>query len=168
MPTSIVEGKTWLVPRIVDLKPTSILDVGAGEGTYARLLRPLLPDAKIVGVEVWEPYLADYNLADLYDWVRLGDARHIDLPTVAVVILGDVLEHMTHDEAVALWQRSREACRLAVFASIPIIHAPQGAVNGNVHETHVHTWTHEQGLQLPGLTDSWVGDVIGCYQAGPA
>lgn len=168
MPTSIAEGKAWLIPRIAELQPTTILDIGAGEGTYARLLRPLLPDAKIMGVEVWGPYLTDYRLAELYDWVLLGDARELDLPAADVVILGDVLEHMAHDEALDLWARSRAAARLAVFASIPVIHAPQGAVNGNVYETHVHTWSHELGLQLPGVTDSWVGEVIGCYRAGPA
>jgi 2-polyprenyl-3-methyl-5-hydroxy-6-metoxy-1,4-benzoquinol methylase len=170
MPTSILEGKAWLAPRIVELQPATILDVGAGEGTYATLLRPELPDTKFVGVEVWEPYLDTYRLHELYDHVVVGDIRDwsLVLPPVDVVILGDVLEHMTHDEAQDVWQRCRTLARLAVFASIPIIYAPQGAVNGNTHETHVHTWTHVEGLALPGVHDAWAGHVIGCYQAGPA
>ncbi len=168
IPTSILEGKAWLIPRIVALQPATVLDIGAGEGTYARLLRPELPRTRFTAVEVWEPYLADYQLATLYNEVLIGDARTLHLPLADVVILGDVLEHMHLDDAHDLWHRARAAAHLAVFASIPIGHWPQGAVNGNVHETHQHDWTAQDGDQLPGLTASWRGDVIGCYQAGPA
>lgn len=167
MPTSIMEGKAWLLPRITALAPDTVLDIGAGEGTYARLLRPALPLTRFTAVEVWEPYLTAYALCELYDTVIVADARHLALPRADVVILGDVLEHMTHVEAFALWQAARDVAALAVFASIPIIEAPQGAVNGNTHETHVDTWTHPLGLTLPGLTDSWAGHTIGCYRAAP-
>lgn len=150
------------------MRPATILDIGAGEGTYAKLLRPGLDGTRFIGVEIWKPYLSAYRLTDIYDEVLIGDARTMALPTADVVILGDVLEHMTHDEALTLWQRSRTLARQAVFASIPIIYAPQGAVNGNTHETHVHTWTHTEGLALPGVCAAWAGHVIGCYQAGPA
>jgi hypothetical protein len=134
------EGKDWTRARIHELAerhgPLSVLDVGPGVGTYARLLAG--PDVRhIVGLEVWEPYLTTYHLADHYDELVVGDVRTAPLPEVDVVILGDVLEHMSRAEAVEVWRRAGEAARLAVYLSMPIVHYPQDEIEGNPFEVHV-------------------------------
>jgi trans-aconitate methyltransferase len=165
MPTSAMEGKPWLIQRILALQPESILDIGAGSGTYGKLFRPHFPNAFMTAVEIHSAYVSDYKLWQTYDSVVIGDARTCDLPIADVVILGDVLEHMSQRDALELWDRCRNRAVKGVFLSVPIIEWPQGEVNGNPHERHVHTWSHAQALELPGITDWWTGSSIGCYES---
>jgi hypothetical protein len=167
VPYSDEQGKDWLIPRIVEHAPTSILDIGVGAGTYAQRLRPRLPGTHFAGIEVFEAYVPMFNLTDWYDHLILGDARDVEWPPADVVILGDVLEHMRYDDAVAMWDRARAHAAKAVFVSLPIIHAPQGAEFGNEHERHLHTWSHDDVLALPGVIDSWAGSVLGAYHISP-
>lgn len=167
MPSSAEEGRPWMASRLKALNPLTVVDVGVGCGTYSDLLRPLLPDVHLTGIEVWEPYVARYALTTKYDRLVLGDARQWDIPPVDVVILGDVLEHMTEDEALQVWARARDAARLAVYLSIPIHHYPQGAEEGNPYEVHVEDdYSHQRVLDtFPGITASWTGTVVGVYEA---
>lgn len=168
MPLSSVEGKSWIKDRVLALAadgPLSVLDIGPGVGTYAKLLAgPAL--GGIVGVEIWEPYAHTYRLHEYYDGIILGDARVVDLPAVDVVILGDVAEHMSEAEALALWARCAAAARRAVYLSIPVVHYPQGEIEGNPHEVHVdEDWDHERVLErFVGITASWVGVECGVYE----
>ena len=78
--------------------PLTVLDIGPGVGTYAKLLAG--PDVSgLIGLEIWEPYVQTYRLREYYDEIIIGDARLVDLPQADVVILGDVAEHMTEVEA---------------------------------------------------------------------
>lgn len=169
MPSSSPAGKQWLRDRIGALRPASVLDIGVGAGTYAGLLRPGLPHAWFVGIEIFEPYLDLYDLTAKYNEVLIGDVREMALPAADVVIFGDVLEHVEHDQAVTVWAAGRRAARLAVFCSIPIVEYPQGPSHGNPHEEHLHTWSHEMVLaDLPGIVDCEQFGEIGVYRASPA
>ena len=165
MPISSTEGKAWTLDKVRGLAPDSLLDVGAGAGTYARLLAADRP-ARLVALEVFTPYVERYGLHELYDEVLIGDARTTDLPEADVVVLGDVAEHMSVEEAQDLWQRAGVAARRAVFMSIPIVHYPQGELEHNAHEVHVvDDWDHDKVLAaFPGITDSFRGAVVGVYE----
>lgn len=165
MPISSSEGKDWTRRKVRELAPRSLLDVGAGAGTYARLLAEERP-ARLVALEVFEPYVERYGLHELYDEVILGDARTTELPEADVVVLGDVAEHMSVEEAQDLWRRAAMAARRAVYMSIPIVHYPQGELEDNAHEVHVvDDWDHERVLAaFPGITDSFRGEVVGVYE----
>ncbi len=168
MPMSSAEGKEWTRERVYELagdEPLQVLDIGPGVGTYAKLLAgPAV--SRMVGIEVHEPYVYTYRLHQLYDAVIIADARRVDLPTTDVVILGDVAEHMTADEARDLWDRSAAAARRAVYLSIPIIEYPQGEIEGNPHEHHVvDDWNHEKVLAaFPGIGRWWLGTEVGVYE----
>ena len=165
MPISSSEGKDWTRQKLRDLAPESVLDVGAGAGTYAKLLAGSRP-ARLVALEVFEPYVEKYGLRELYDEVLLGDARTTELPPADVVVLGDVAEHMSVEEAQDLWRRAGEAAARAVYLSIPIVHYPQGELEHNSHEVHVvDDWDHDKVLAaFPGITDSYRGEVVGVYE----
>lgn len=170
MPYSSDEGKAWLVERIAALEPSSVLDIGPGAGTYATLLRPRLPTARFHGIEVHAPYIARFGLDRLYDEITVADIRSLnDFPLADVVILGDVLEHLRFDEAQDAWFRARGAARLGVFLSLPIVDYPQGECEGNAHEAHLETWSHERVLAgLGGIVAFETYSEIGVYQACPA
>ena len=165
---SSAEGKSWIKDRISLLAldgPVSVVDVGPGVGTYAKLLAG--PDVKrITAIEVWEPYVRTYRLHRYYDEIILGDVREVPIPATDVVILGDVAEHMTVGEAQEVWRRCAEAARRAVYLSIPIVHYPQEPIEDNPYEVHVEEdWSHEKVLaQFDGIGASWAGREVGVYE----
>lgn len=170
MPLSSPEGKDWTRDRVHALAaqvgaPVSVLDIGPGVGTYAKLLAgPHV--SRLTGLEIWEPYVATYRLREYYDEVVVGDARLLDLPPADVVVLGDVAEHMTREEALDLWARAAEAAAHAVYLSIPVVHYPQGSIEGNPHEHHVvDDWDHEGVLAaFDGIGEWWLGNEVGVYE----
>lgn len=163
MPYSAGEGKDWIIGRIAP--GAVVLDVGTGAGTYAKLL----PGRDMYGIEIFEPYVDRFGLASLYRRLYVGDARTLDYPRVDVVILGDVLEHVVKAEALGVWAKARDAARVAVFLSLPIYGYEQGEVAGNRHEAHLHQWSHEEVMcDLPGIAESWQGQIVGAYRADPS
>ena len=160
MPMSSAEGKPWTRERIAalaEIRPLTVVDVGPGVGTYAKLLAGL-PIARMIGIEAWAPYVDTYRLHDYYDEIVVADAREAELPPCDVILFGDVLEHMTRDEGLALWTRAGETAALAVYLSIPIVHYPQHEIEGNPYEVHVEEdWTHELVLErFTGIGEWWL------------
>jgi SAM-dependent methyltransferase len=172
MPYSSPEGKHWTLERIRKNGASSFLDVGAGAGTYEFVFRPRLGRPSTwVALEVWEPYVAQFALADRYDEVIVEDARTY-LPkaltkSVDVVLFGDVLEHVTKEEAVVLWRDAQRIARVAVYVSIPTVHYPQGPEHGNPHEAHVKDdWTAGEVLaSFTGIVSYAVGDTVSVFEA---
>jgi hypothetical protein len=175
MPGSAEEGRKLMGDWIKMQAPRSVLDIGAGSGTYGKLMRQIVPDAYLIGVEAWEPYVARFRLDQVYDQLIVADIVKLaneqrgpwGIPRADVVILGDVLEHMTEDHARDVWAAARSIARKAVYLSIPIIHYPQGHEEGNPYEEHVvPDYTHERVLEtFPGITWHWRGTIVGRYEA---
>jgi tetratricopeptide (TPR) repeat protein len=147
MPFSSASGKDFI--RSLNLKVKTVLDVGAGSGTY----KDLFPDLgkEWTAVEVWAPYVEKYNLAAKYDNVIVDDIRRLDFSEqYDLCILGDVLEHMTAEEAKDVFAKLKKCCA-TVIISIPLGHYPQGEFDGNPYEAHVvDNWTHEQVINVFG------------------
>lgn len=168
MPTSDLEGKEWARQVIADLAPATVVDIGPGEGTYAHLARAVTPHARWIGVEAWAPYVTQYGLFDVYDWVIVSDVRHIDLYSIGreadLVILADVLEHMEQAEARAVLSRMRDWARY-VLVSVPLAHFAQEPYEGNWFEIHREHWTaQEMRAELGhGLVQAHEGEVLGYY-----
>ncbi|MFF9631747.1 methyltransferase domain-containing protein [Streptomyces fradiae] len=174
MPTSLDEGKDWSLKHFERVKPDTVCDIGPGEGTYAKLLRPMHQGIWWTAIEIHKPYIAKYKLKTtktrrMYDEIHVEDARrsaghlfHRDL-----VICGDVLEHMPREDAVELLRRIEAAGAWNILISVPIVDAPQGEVDGNPHEAHVHHWDAgdmDQVLaQLGGRTGTYRGHTLGVW-----
>jgi 2-polyprenyl-3-methyl-5-hydroxy-6-metoxy-1,4-benzoquinol methylase len=129
---------------------TRVLDIGAGSGTYAKLIKQefdLCKHAEWTAVEAWTEYIKKFDLASLYDHVINQDVRTLNwnsLGHFSVAIAGDVLEHMTKQQAIDLVdQILKHADTLIV--SIPIVYMPQDDVDGNPYEVHVKPdWSHDE------------------------
>jgi tetratricopeptide (TPR) repeat protein len=140
MPFSSESGKEdikWVMSKI---KPLTGIDIGCGCGTYAKLF----PEVRWDGVEIWQPYVDKYALPDLYKSLYVQDAiTWVPDKQYDVAIAGDVLEHMTAEQAAALITKLK-ACAKTVVISIPIGHYPQGEYEGNPYERHVSdNWSVE-------------------------
>lgn len=167
MGTSHSETKPWILEKIRKYKPRTILDVGAGSGTYADLLKNNgYHRAKIDAVEIWEPYIKEFDLHSKYQNVYQEDIRTFDEYDHDLIIFGDILEHMTIEEAVDVWRTASKNCSYAVI-SIPIVDYHQHAINGNPYERHIkEDWSHEEVLEVfPHIIDSWQGRITGAYWA---
>lgn len=144
---SMPEGKPYAIQRIIEINPSSVLDVGAGRGAYATILNPFLPNLTIDALEIWEPYIEKYGLAKKYRNVYLADAREHDNYAYDLVIFGDVLEHMKKEDAIKLWDKASKQANFALI-SIPINHCPQDELDGNPYEVHEEEdWSVESVLE---------------------
>jgi len=147
MPSSTIVGKStaaFVLARLQSETPLRlIVDVGPGLGSYKRLIGPLLPGTRWVAIEVWAPYVGAYGLSDLYDRVYVSDVTCFDfslLPPGGLVILGDVLEHIERNDAIATVSKIMHHMDYAIL-SVPAGHWPQGEHGGNRYEAHVDSWS---------------------------
>jgi len=160
-------NKPWTQEKIVELKPITVLDVGAGQGVYLDLIRQGLGAGVIVNaVEVWQPYIDQFNLENRYDKLFAMDVKDMSNFKYDLVILGDVLEHMSEESAVDLWDRISKQAKNAII-SIPIIHYHQDAINGNPYEVHVEEdWNTERVLKtFKGIVEHKEFPVTGVFIA---
>lgn len=138
MPNSIRENNND-VRAFVATHPEiqTALDVGPGEGTYHTLLGDLIP--AMDAIEIWEKNIEEFKLRDRYRTVWHNDIRKwndkLYTGDFDLIIFGDVLEHMEVDEAVAVFNKALEHSKW-VLVSVPIVHFPQDAIDGNKHEAH--------------------------------
>ena len=166
MPYSDESGRSYVAEILARLAPLQVLDVGPGAGAYGRLVRQVLTVDVLDAVEAWEPYVERFGLLDIYDSVTVEDVRKVTKFDYDLVIFGDVLEHMSREDAFAVYSLAREQAK-AVLVSMPIIHYPQGESEGNPFEVHVvDHWEHDDILAaFPGLTEFRLFDVTGVYLA---
>lgn len=134
----------------------TVVDIGPGSGTYVKLIREdaqCCVDATWIGVEIWKPYIEEFKLESRYDQVLNQDVRTVDWAALNpdVVIAGDVLEHMTKEDAVALVDRILQVSDMLIV-SIPIRHMPQDEhAYPNPHEAHVKDdWSHDEVVSTWG------------------
>lgn len=135
----------------MEIDPTVVLDVGVGEGTYSKLLRPLdKHDTNWTAVEVFGPYIDRYGLYDHYNHVHQSDIRYYSWPdTYDLGIAGDVLEHLTKEQARQVVSDLQDHCT-NVIISVPVLHLDQGTVNGNPAERHIDHWEYQELLDCLG------------------
>lgn len=108
---------------------TFILDVGPGAGSYAQLL----PEYKMDAIEIYEPYVSMFQLKNIYKNVYIGDVREFDLSNYDYIILGDVLEHLSVEDALILLDKISNKKYLV---AVPYLFE-QGEEYGNIYETHL-------------------------------
>lgn len=148
------------------------LDVGAGAGWNLDRYADALPVSGSVwtALEVWTPYLERFNLFGRYHAVLNVDVRTCPElePAQHVILLGDVLEHLEKDEALCVWDWARQQTgpHGRVVLTLPIVHWPQGAEEGNPHEEHLHHWDSDEVLSdLQGIYDHRLGTDTGAFIA---
>lgn len=136
------EGDQQIIDR---LTPKDIvLDVGAGDGKWGRLLNHLTIDA----LEVWPANAEKLRKSNLYREVHQHDMRVFVAAGYDAVILGDVLEHIPYEDALKYIENLKLVCS-KVFLTIPVSRCEQdGNKLGNPYETHLYQWQHHELLDL--------------------
>lgn len=113
-------------------KGSECLDVGACNGKWYDLLGDyFIMDA----VEIWPPNIHKYELMKKYRMVFGSDIKFYKYVHYDLIIFGDVLEHMTVEDAQAVVDYARDRCGNMLIA-VPFLYE-QGAKNGNPYEIHL-------------------------------
>lgn len=141
---------------------TPILDVGAGAGSWLDVLSPRFNN--VTALEVHEPYIEQFCLRQRYQRVIVSDCRYYEFyHDYKVVIMGDVLEHLTAEDGVKLIERI-----LPVVEEVIIVvpwTMEQGALDGVEWEVHRQTDITKEVMaqRYPGLKLFWECDRVGIY-----
>jgi cyclopropane fatty-acyl-phospholipid synthase-like methyltransferase len=165
------KGTNIVLDKILSNPNISVIDFGAGEGKWGKLLNDKV--SRIDGVEVWNPYVDKYKLHSYYNNLYEMDMRDfiLDLPTeYSVAILGDVFEHVTREHAITFLDNLKKNVN-RIFLTIPVTVCIQdGNAIGNPYETHHYQWSDKEirydlGFELLNVSVNDNGLVaVGCYE----
>ena len=110
-----------------------ILDVGAGMGKYS----DMLPNYTLDGVEIFEPFVEQYNLHSKYRNIYICHIADFSFEQYQydLVIFGAVLEHLSIHEAQTVL-KSVHTGGAKSFVTVPYLY-PQGELCNNIYETHL-------------------------------
>jgi SAM-dependent methyltransferase len=181
-------GSLSIFPEIVRLTilnaPKKILEVGIGYGINGAGIRNwynsdvIKRETVIVGIEAHMGY--ENPLWDCYNWVVEGDVTKMDYvpwykavtgkrvsepATFDVIIMTDVLEHFTDEDAVQVIEKLKSwlTPNGVILISTPAIWIPQEAWEGNEYETHRSFWTRQklEALGFFAIRDEKYNDPYG-------
>lgn len=120
----------WLKKRFP--KGATALDVGACDGKWAGLLGDHF---KMDGVEIWEAYIIANHLKEKYNKLFHCDIADLEYEWYDLIIFGDVLEHMTVEQAQKVLAYAKPRCK-DILICVPFLFS-QGELFGNKYEIHI-------------------------------
>ena len=112
---------------------TTVLDLGAGCGTYSSLFKLTFPNMD--AVEIHQPYIVQYDLKKKYNTVYNENALTFEFDYYDIIILGDILEHIEEQQGIELIKKLYNKCSELVIG-IPY-NSEQGVHFDNVYEIHL-------------------------------
>lgn len=182
MPTSVHYQISTIIEMIVALKPSSVLDIGAGTGKYGLLMREYLElwgnnghldklswRCRIDAIEAFEPYISPVH-EYVYDRIYVDDATTV-IEEIShkydLAILIDVLEHIDKDRGRHFIKALRDKAD-AVIVSLPERFVAQGALFNNPYEVHRAEWSRSDFSQLGPCSFHRLGDKLICLMGAGA
>jgi hypothetical protein len=158
VPHSSHDALTAVMQYVVRLQPRRVLDIGPGYGKWGFLVREALdfmdgrhePHEYAVTIDGLEAF--DYK-SPLHDWVytsiRQGDMRLVapELPAYDLVIMGDVIEHVSKEDGLAVL-RALLAKSKNVIVATPDAFFNQEVLD-NPYEQHLSLWQREDFREWP-------------------
>lgn len=148
--SSYAEGKEflegWIRGRFQE--GSTCLDVGACDGNWFNRLGEYL---QMDAVEIWQPNIEHHRLESRYRKVFCVDAAELEYGDYDLILFGDVIEHMTVEQAQKAIGYAKAHSR-EILAAVPFLYR-QGAMYGNPYEAHLQEdLTPESFAQrYPGL-----------------
>lgn len=136
--------KNYLISKFPET--ATILDVGAGCGTYYNLLHDYFTEKSFDAVEVFKPNIEKYELEKKYRNVYNLDIQHYWYHFYNIIIFGDIIEHLTVEEAQQVLKYAYDRCDEMIVA-VPY-EMEQDICEDNVYEIHKQPdLTHEIVLE---------------------
>ncbi len=167
MGTSYMKGKAEVIGWIRDRlgAGSTILDVGVGDGIWGEKLHDKY---HVVGVEIWKPYIDALEDKGWYIRIENRDIDDYHYQYYDLVILGDVVEHMSVGKATRVLEYAKEHARDHIVA-VPWLYE-QGEKNGNRYEVHLQPDLTPEVFEerYPGYKVLWQDDNYAYFHWGDA
>jgi len=159
-------GKKFVVKDLKERFPvrSTCLDIGPCDGKWFKLLGDhFIMDA----VEAWKPYIVKYKLNDKYRKITHASIVDFDDFDYDVVVMGDVLEHLTVEDGQKVIKKVYPRCKEFVVA-VPFL-LKQDAIHGNPYEIHVQPDLTPELFEkrYPGFKALWQNHKYAYYIKDP-
>lgn len=125
--------KKWFLENFKE--GTSILDIGPGEGTYYKLLKDTYLKDNMDCVEACEEGAIKWELDKMYNNVFIMNALDLKFDHYDLIIMGDVLEHLSVEDAQKFLDYALPRCN-DIMVAVPY-ELPQGPLKNNEYEIHI-------------------------------
>ena len=123
-----------------------MLDVGCGGNSPLGRFAQRPPYS--VGVDLYEPWLAESRVKAIHDEYRELDVRrlgeHFEAASFDVVLACDLLEHLEREDGARLLEAIARIARRRIVILTPNGYVPQEATWGNPLQVHRSGWTVEE------------------------
>ena len=141
-------------------RDASILDVGAGSGTYYNLLHDEYKN--IDAVEVYAPNIENYKLRDKYENVYNDNIVGFEYNFYDLIIFGDIIEHLSIEDAQNVLKYAYDRCNNLIVA-VPYTFVQEA--NENEYEEHIQDDLTPEIMEerYPGLKPLFKNDKYGYY-----
>jgi len=160
-------SERWQIPHVLDLvaevRPRTVLDVGAGYGKFGCLVREYSPAERVDGLDVGPPRYGSY------DHFYTGDARELDrvlpadAPIYDLALFVEVLEHLEKSDAWhVLDLLTRRARRVIVSTPLGFRKQDYPETPFETHRSGWYPWEFGRRFRVhhlrlyPGVRSRWL------------
>ncbi len=106
-PVFDVEVKDYLMSKFG--KDSKVLDIGAGDGKWGYVLGDYFNNMD--AVEIFETYIERYDLKKYYKNIFIKNFLEFDFDHYDIIIMGDVFEHVTQEDAKEWLNKIKNKCK---------------------------------------------------------
>jgi 2-polyprenyl-3-methyl-5-hydroxy-6-metoxy-1,4-benzoquinol methylase len=145
-----IESALDIVLHHIPKNIESMIDVGCGRGIVGAIVRIYRDPKRVVGVDVFKPYLDFCEKMGSYTELLQWDLRTLPLPfddnefDLAVAL--EVLEHMPKTKGLFL-VKELERIAKRIIISTPTIFFSQSLYDGNRFQKHISIWHYNEFKQ---------------------
>lgn len=126
------------LPWVVDRSSRSILDLGCGQGKVMTMINLLKKFDKIVGLDLYKPYIKQAQKLNLYNKCLHLDVRKVKFASSSfdIVLASHVLEHLPKQDAWKLVNKMEKIAKREVIIATPIGKIYQPMFDENILQEH--------------------------------
>lgn len=149
--------------QAIPLTDISVLDVGIGKGTFGYLLRHYYNATRIVGLEIFEPYIEVCRKHGSYDELLHYDVSVLPLPFKTgefdLVIASEIVEHLPKETGLKLIAELQRVANMVIVATPAFFSnchiENNGVIDGNASQIHESIYRAKEfeklGFNVVGL-----------------
>jgi len=135
-----------LLPNNLD--NLSILSVGCGFGGWGFLIRVRKTGApRIIGVDIWRPYIKRLSPLAVYNGLIMADASHLPLAEkcIDISLACEIIEHLPKKSGYLLLKELERVTKRMIIVTSPINYPQEVSINP--HGKHISEWASREYAQ---------------------